>query len=235
MRGLTYWAAALALALTVAVPEATELVAPSTSTADTQVANRTPSRKNGFVAPFPGSTKPDEILANIRAVIAQTALADVLELDDLKRDGIRIRRLLEVRSDNPSPGYFVAEIESATRSLLAVVAITKAGEMMAAQDIRGLEIPKALALAEVAERVTARRGRPPLRTEYVYFHNVAEPGVSYFRPLAVAVTERGPLYFNSRGEVFAEDGSPLVSELGPAGPLRATPPGMKRLRQLAKW
>jgi hypothetical protein len=51
---------------------------------------------------------------------------------------------------------------------------------------------------------------------YVYFHNTAERGLSLCRPLAVATTEKGDIYFNSRGEVFVEARGALAAELGTA-------------------
>jgi hypothetical protein len=114
------------------------------------------------------------------------------------------------------------------------VGITKAGAILAAEDIRNREIRRPIDLQEASARVAAKRGRAPVSVEYEYFHNLAETGVSTLRPLAVVRTEKGALYFNSRGEVFAEFATPIAAEFrgrGAARPMR----GERTLQQLEGW
>lgn len=66
-------------------------------------------------------------------------------------------------------------------------------------------------------------------------NGTAEGGISILRPLVQVHTEKGSLYFNSRGEVFAEVGSEIAKEFpGPPVPQRTTP-GLKALQRLSSW
>jgi hypothetical protein len=107
-------------------------------------------------------------------------------------------------------------------------------------------MPRPLALDDAAGRVLTNRGRAPQSVGYVYFHNTAERGISLCRPLAAATTEKGDIYFNSRGEVFVEARGALAAELGTA-PRSETPLSesavtqqvpssqAKRLLQVGRW
>jgi hypothetical protein len=188
--------------------------------------------------PYPDSIEPAEVLANIKAVVGQTHLAEAMGIDELamRHGELRIRRILQVRSEKPPPGFLVAELEGADGRPIANVATVR-GLIIIAEDCRGRTMARSLDLSDAANRVRIRRGRVPLAAEYVYFDNVAERGVSETRPLVAVTTERGVIYLNSKGEAFAEERSPLVDESGGQQGTRALPaaPGVLPLRMLGQW
>ena len=92
-----------------------------------------------------------------------------------------------------------------------------------------------LDLLDASSRVLAKRGRAPVKAEHVYFDSVVEGGLSRLQPLTAVTTERGTIYFNSRGETFAEEGSGLLSDFDVAVPPALGPPRVKRLHSLGRW
>jgi hypothetical protein len=193
--------------------------------------------KLGMEEPFPGSRSPAEVLAHIKATVAEFHLAEDLELPELakRQNDLRIRRILKVRSEKIPPQYVVAELSGESGTIVARIAFTTTGDYMMAQNCRQCDsLP--LDLSDAVGRVQTRRSRAPVGAEYVHFDSHAEPGLSRLRPLAMVITERGSIYFNSRGEAFAEDGADVLTELGGAAlaPLK-WPPTFKRLHSLGQW
>jgi hypothetical protein len=185
--------------------------------------------------PFPGSVKPAEVIANVQAAAQQTHLLGVLDIPELATGNVRARRILEVKSDMPPPGYLVVELDDLGGKPLAKVAMTKGGVIISADDSRNSVERSSLDLSDATTKVQQKRGRAPISAEYVYFHNVAERGISICRPLVAVTTERGVLYFNSKGEAFAEDGSLLITELGARSPVLAPSAAIKHLRLIGQW
>jgi hypothetical protein len=192
---------------------------------------------DGISVPYPGSVSPAQVLANIQAVARQTHLADHMILPELANGELRVRRLLQVKSDTPPPGFLLAELDDQEGHATVDVAITRNGVILGAQDVRGKSPARAMDLAHVRSISQQRLAKQPLTVEYQYFHNVIEPGYSLFRPIVVVTTERGELFFNSQGQVFAEEGSPYLTQFGVrAGrDVAHLPPRMKRLHQLDRW
>ena len=193
---------------------------------------------HGSRVPYPDSIAPAEVLANIKAVVGQTRLAASMGMDELamRHGELRVRRILQVRSATPPPGFLVAELEDMDGRPIANIATVR-GLITFAEDCRGRAIARSLDLSDASNRVRAHRGRAPLAAEYVYFDNVAERGLSETRPLVAVTTERGVIYLNSKGEAFAEEGSPLIDESrgqpGPAAP--SVPSGVLPLCMLGQW
>jgi len=103
--------------------------------------------------------------------------------------------------------------------------------------LRGSHPDRPLDLDEAKRPVSARRSKQPTAAEYVYFDNIAERGLSYTRPLVAVNTELGTIFVNSKGEAFAEEGSPHIQEFGGMGNTKQldVPPGVRRLRSLGQW
>jgi hypothetical protein len=158
--------------------------------------------------PHPGATEPAAVVRNIKAIVRHTNIG-VSEIPELASDDIRARRVLEVRSELPPPGYLVVELEDSRGNRIANFAVTKLGNVVMVEDQRNFVEPRPLELKEAAARVQVRRGETPTSIEYVYFNNVAEPGLSYCRPLIAVKTRQGVVYLNSVGEAF-EDADPAV-------------------------
>jgi hypothetical protein len=169
--------------------------------------------------PFPNSVNPREALANFKAITQQTSLVATSGIPQLSGE-LRVARLLQVTSDEPSPGFLVLELETVDGKAVANVAMTREGVFMALEDTRYGTRGRSLDLSDASAKLRNRRGRGPEFIEYVYFTNLAEGGISFFRPLVAASTERGTIYFNSRAEAFVEESSPLVQELGASGTAR---------------
>lgn len=193
-------------------------------------------RVSSSLVPYPGTRQPAQILANIQAGIAPTGLASLMGMDEMREPtkSLRVSRILEVKSNDPAPGYLVVECTDLGGVALVNVAITSLGMMIGTEDLRGKNIPKPLSLSEAERRVGGRVGRIH-SSAYVYFHNRAEPGSPLFRPLVAVSTDDGPVYLNSVGEVFAIDGGNLARP-GSDGPvLTPAAPGSVRLKRLAQW
>lgn len=210
---------------------------PSPSPSPSGKVNRERPSLDGIKVPFPGSLSPVEILANIRAVATQTHLADGLGMPELlMRDNeLKVRRILQVRSEVISPGWPVVELQNASGGDVANIAITRGGVIIGGEDCRGRQVDRPLDLDDAKARVRGHRGREPLAAEYVYFNNVAERGISYTRPLAAVTTERGTIYLNSKAEAFAEEGSPHIQEFAARARLLQGSPGLVRLYSLGQW
>lgn len=188
--------------------------------------------------PHPNSVDPADVIQNIRVINRQTRLAEVAGIPEL-RGPLRASRILRVRSDLPPPGFLVVELEDGVGHPIAMVAMTRAGELMAVEDSRNGTRGKSLDLDDASARVLRHRRQRPNAIEYVYFPNVVEGGLSVFRPLVAVGTERGTIYLNSRGEAFAEEGSPLVRNLTavitPSSPSALLGRLPVELRSLGRW
>ena len=206
---------------------------PSSQPAPTPVAQSERRPLNGVRVPYPGSAVPQQVVANIAAAATQTHLAGFLGVPDVATGKLVAHRVLQVKSDEPPAGYLVAELYDSKGNAVVRVAITRNGDIMGAEDLRGIKFSKPLDLADAADRVKRRRGRDATLVEYEYFNNVAEGGVSVLRPLTVVRTERGAVYFNSRGEAFVEDDTPIQAEFQAVEPSRRLPPGLRKLRKVS--
>jgi hypothetical protein len=187
-----------------------------------------------------GPLNPAEILANIKAISERLHVAEDLKVPELamRANELRIRRIMQVRSEKQPPDYLIVELEDRSGNLVASVALTPAGVFMGAEDCRQCAPgSRSLDLSVASRRVLDRRGRAPRAAEYVYFDNVIERGYSRFRPLVAVTTERGTLYLNSRSEAFVEEGSAILDEFG--GPARSravlAPPGFRQFRSVCLW
>lgn len=196
--------------------------------------------------PYPGSMEPGRVLSNVKALLRNTKILENADIPELSEEGLRARRVLRVASTLIPPGYLVVELENSSGRPLANLAMTADGHLVMLEDARGPERPRPLALDDAGDRVRRKRGRAPRSVRYVYFHNTAERGVSFCRPLAVVATEKGDVYLNSRGEVFVEPGGALAAELeaapeseagtsSEAAAQQASPLEAKRLLRVGKW
>jgi hypothetical protein len=165
-----------------------------------------------LTVPRPGATDPGGVVENIHAIVSQTK-AEMGGIPELAGK-LQAKRILRVKSSLVPGGYLVVELEDENQRPVALFAMTPEGTPMVVEDRRMVQSPLSLPLTDAAGRVMSKRGRPPLATEYVYFHNSAEPGISYCHPLVAATTEKGVVYLNSQGEAFVESGAPLEQELG---------------------
>ena len=156
------------------------------------------------------------MLSNVKALLRNLKLVEGSEIPELSDEGLRARRILRVASPLIPPGYLVVELTDSNGRPLANFAMTAEGQFVMLEDARGPDMPRPLALDDAAARVLRKRGRAPQSVRYLYFHNTAERGISLCRPLAAATTEKGDVYFNSRGEVFVEARGALAAELGTA-------------------
>jgi hypothetical protein len=195
---------------------------------------------DGLKVPYPDSIQPAEVLANLKAAVEHSHLAEAMGIEELtmRRGELHARRILQVKSDTPPPGFLVVELEDLAGNPIASVAITRRGVILTAQDNRGRTTAgRSLDLDDAVRRARGRLGRDPLSVGYVYFDNVAEHGVSEFRPLVAVTTEQGAIYLNSKGEAFAEEGSLLVEEFGGVRGTRSlpVPAGVRHLRSLGQW
>jgi hypothetical protein len=222
-------------------PQATSPQSPSTNTKIPRRAVPDPTKDtlDDANAPYPNSVQPSEVLANIKAAVAQSHLAEGMRMPELAmRNGeLRVRRLLQVESVEMRRKWLVVELQDLGGHDIANVAITRLGTMMVVEDCRGRLVDRPLSLSEAKNRVRGHRGRDALNAEYVYFNNIAERGLSYTRPLVAVTTERGPIYLNSKAEAFAEEGSGPIAEAGGPQRTRELPVtrGTIRLRSLGVW
>ncbi len=192
------------------------------------------SRSIGTGVPHPYSTKPSEILANVRAAVQQPALDKAADIPELAMpdDELRAKRILDVTSLAQRPDYYVVELESMRGMPVAVLAITEAGVIMSVGDVRGIEYAKALDLRDAIDRAALHTRAGVSGARHVWAENMAEPGSSLYRPLAAVHTTDGTIYFNSAGDGFAESGSTILKEVGAADPNETLPLGAKQLRKL---
>lgn len=186
--------------------------------------------------PYPHSLDPHHVIANIEAIIQQTKLLETSKISELSSiRKLRAKRILNVKSDLISPGYVVVELEDERGASIANFAFMGAGEPVAIEDLRSRNEPGSMKLTDAATRVRAR-GRVPASTGYVYFHNVAEPGLSLCRPLAKVETTEGPVYLNSRGEAFVEEDSAIANQIfGTAKRPPAPRVGSRTLLPIGQW
>jgi hypothetical protein len=193
----------------------------------------------------PGRVEAGGAIQNVRAILRQGRLVAFSEIPELADSGLRARRVLDVHSALFPGGYLVVELEDASGRAVANLAMTAGGDFMMLEDARGNVGRRPLALEDARSRVGARRHRAPQATKYVYFHNVAERGVSLCRPLVAATTEKGDVYFNSEGDAFIEEGSALADEfasselmeprMAPRSARASTPAARPRLRRIGRW
>lgn len=165
--------------------------------------------------PHPDSVDPAEVVLNIKAWAEQTALVQSTGIDELamRAAPLRARRVLQVVSLPDPPGYLVAELEDATGRAIANVAMTRPGQIMAVEDLRGEVVRHPLDLDVASSLVRTHRKTEPTKAEYQYFRNGAEFG-SAFRPLVAVETAAGTLYLDSRRRVYADESDPIVRDFG---------------------
>ena len=190
-----------------------EFVVAALIVAATSSACHATAQRDGFRAPYPNSVAPAEVLANVKTAARYGHLGtglNMVEIEMRDRD-LRIRRILEVGSEMPPPGYLVVELEDVSGSSIADVAITRVGTLFGAQDVRTKTPRRALDLEDASYRVSARIGSVAQRAEYVFFPSAAEPGSSIFRPLVAVTTDRGAVYVNSAGATFVDEGAAIVN------------------------
>jgi hypothetical protein len=193
-----------------------------------------------IAVPYPNTTKPTEILANIAEAVRQTHLDEAMNLGELamRQNELQARRILDVASLSSYFGsdYYVVELEDKQGVAVANVAISKDGVINGVQDVRGIDVPRAPSLSDVKTRVEARLSVAPTKARYVFAFSPAEPGSSLYRPLAAVETADGTVYFNSRGEAFADEGSTLTKELSNKSETAAPKaPNFVALRKLDRW
>jgi len=82
--------------------------------------------------------------------------------------------------------------------------------------------------------VQARTGHSARSARYVYFHNTAEQGIFYGRPLVAVDIDGGTIYLNSGAQAFVDDESFLAKELGAADGILYLAAG-KPLRLVGQW
>jgi len=190
--------------------------------------------------PYPFTTKPAEILANIALVARETSLGQPFGLDALKAADtqLRARRILDVKSLDPKigPDYYLVELDDLKGAPYARVMITKAGLVDACLDERGRTIPRAPDLASAADKVQKNGLGRGTNARYVYAISAAQPGSPVYMPLVAIDTPKGTAYFNANGEPFAEVGSQLhrAASSGKPAPF-ADNPHMLQLRRLDLW
>ena len=131
-----------------------------------------------------------------------------------------------------------SHLEDLSGSHMVNIGITLLGEILAAQGCRACpDAGRPLDLIDASARVRNRRAIATRAAEYVYFDNVAQAGYSRLTPLAAVTTDRGTVYFNSKGEAFAEEGAPIIDDVGgesATGALQVRGP-MLRLRSMGQW
>jgi hypothetical protein len=202
--------------------------------------NDTPSERPGLgliLVPHPNSVLPNEVIDNVKKIIASAMLDKVASLPELIGE-LRAGRILQVRADQPAPGYLVVELEDMAGNAIANMAMTRAGEFMALESARGGGRGKSLALDEATSRARNHISKSLGNPEYVYFTNIAEPGISIFRPLVAIRTDDGYLYMNSRGEAFAEESSALAimfNGRAPQGAQQHKDSDLLPLRYIGRW
>jgi hypothetical protein len=195
---------------------------------------------SGLHVPYPNTNKPAEILANIAAFARQTTWTQPSGMDALKAADtqLRARRILDVKSLAAmfGPDYYLVELDDLTGVPYARVMITKAGLIDALIDERGKTIDKALDLSVVSEKVQQHGLGPGTNCRYVYAMSAADPGSSVYRPLVAVDTPKGTVYYNAKGQPFAEAGSELDKEAstGKEAPF-AKNPYIFQLRLLDRW
>jgi hypothetical protein len=146
----------------------------------------------------------------------------------------QLHRVLRVTSAMYPGGYLVVELADQERRPLAALAMTSRGAFIMMEDRRPGGFGS-LDLTVVDAKVRARRGRPALSTQYVYFHNPLEGGVSYCRPLVAVRTEEGVIYLNSRSEAFADESGAASREAAEASSDRVVLASGLRLGPMGKW
>lgn len=191
-----------------------------------------------IVVPYPHSTAPARVLANVRKIVASIRLDEVAALPELSGP-LQVTRILQVRSEEPPPGYLLVELADTSGHPVANFAMTRGGEFIGVENARQGGRGRSLALDDASIRARVRMGEAINAMEYVYFTNTAEPGMSVFRPLVAISTNRGAVYLNSRGEAFVEISSPLATELGAVESsrlARAPQAGLRyALRSVGRW
>jgi hypothetical protein len=175
-----------------------------------------------------------DVLQHVRAILADTRLVEALEVPQLGTGQFRVGRVLSVTSEFFPGGYLVAELTDDAGVPLARLAMTPSGGCIMAEP-QGRASGASLDLPVVADKVRARLARAPLSSEYVYFHNPMERGVSLCRPLVEARTGDGTLYFTSQSEVFADQSSPVARRIAPGALVRHEMTNGLRLVPLGRW
>jgi hypothetical protein len=207
--------------------------APRPGTPSAAAEARSAARDDLADPPYPLATEPAKIMANLVHEARESGLDRALGIPALamRNKELEARRILPVRDVSDSRDYYVVELVDRQGRRVADVAITAAGEIMGGQAITKADNPS-LDTVAVQNRVRNKMGRLPTKVRYVYAHNTVEPGSSIFRPLAVADTASGPVYFNSSGEAFAELSSPLLKQVPADDPVRSLPGEVLKLKKL---
>jgi hypothetical protein len=149
----------------------------------------------------------------------------------MRKGELRARRILDVTSLTKQPDFYVVELMDRSGRLVAKVAIYKSGIMIGAQKIDHPELQNSLDLPDAAGR--AKRFGTPKASKYVHMIGRAEVGSPVFIPLAAVEVSDGTVYFNSRGEAFAEEKSGLAKRVGIQDQDdKPLPVAMKKLRKL---
>lgn len=192
-------------------------------------------RLDGLSIPYPGALDPPHVLDNVKALLNQTNYGR--RIPELRDPAVRLRvgRILEVEYDFIPGGYLVVELFDGGRRHLANFAMQPDGTPLVLEGVSDdAEKSKSLDLSDASSRVQRARGKGPKKIHYRYFHNIAEHGVSYCRPLVVATLDEGEVFLNSQGEAFVEEGTPLSREMGAL--IRRSPvPQRIRLVRVGAW
>jgi hypothetical protein len=152
------------------------------------------------------------------------------------RLALNARRILRVDSDLIAPGYLVVELETVEKQWVATYAMTFAGDPLVLEEVsaptqadkNGASRPSPIELDAARDAARQRLAISEATTSYVYFHNIAEPGLSICRPLAAVRTGEGTVFINSRGEGFVDEGSPLLTRAGLNAGAKAPPSALEK-------
>jgi hypothetical protein len=138
-------------------PQATLSQFPSTDTKMPRRAVPDPNRDtlDGANALYPNSVQPSEVLANIKAAVVKTHLAEGMKMPELAMSNgeLRVRRILQVESVELRRKWLVVELQDLGGNDIANVAITRLGTIMVVEDCRGRLVERPLSLSEAKNRV----------------------------------------------------------------------------------
>jgi hypothetical protein len=118
---------------------------------------------------------------------------------------LSVRRVLDVTMLPTQRRYLVVELTRPGAQPSANVLMTLDGQLMMLEPTLREGFRRSLGLDQAAAKVRSMGRRGSLQSRYVYFHNQAEFGLSFGRPLVEVRTDTGTVYVNSAGEAFTED------------------------------
>jgi hypothetical protein len=189
--------------------------------------------RNGTHIPHPYGTRDSEIMENVAAAIQQSHLAEAVNIPELamRHNELRARRILDVKSMTKRADFYVVELEDYAGTSVANVAIEKSGILLGVEQTHGVEAARSLDLAVASTRARRYIAGPPTRVHYVHLIGPAETGSPLFAPLAAVESPDGTIYYNSRGEAFADESSTVAKRSGVVDnePIH---PAMAKLRKL---